>query len=190
MRVISRISVLFILTFSLVSCKEYIGMADAIPAPAHIVIGDSYYTQFVIQYEKNRHLTTNYRRGHKIPVNTQVRLLKITAKLIEVEVDNLPKPLIIKNAIKHTGDDIHQAFDKLFAKDQVSLVEFNLLERGLITKGSVAKGMSKRAVEIAIGYPPITETPSLDDNTWTYWSGRFNKFLVKFKKGRVVLVLD
>ena len=50
--------------------------------------------------------------------------------------------------------------------------------------------MSKDAVIVAIGYPPITETTNLDSNLWVYWSGRYNKFNVHFKDGKVSKVED
>ncbi len=187
MRNIFRGFFLLILVFSLVSCKKNIKPEDI---PEHIVLGDSYYTQFVIRYEKATHLTTNFRRGSSIPVNTKVRLLGITTRTIEVELNNSSQPLLIKNAEKHTGDNIYQAFDKLFGKSPVNLTQFTVPEKKQISSGTVAKGMRKSAVLIAIGYPPITETLSLDVNTWVYWSGRFNRFKVNFSNDRVTSIID
>lgn len=187
MRLLFRGLVLLLVMFSLVACKKTLKPEEL---PAHIAVGESYYTQFVIRYEKGAHSTTNYRRGAAIPVNTRVRLSNITTKTIEVELDSFAKPLVIKNVPKHTGDDIYQAFDKLFAIKKLNLKQFNSLERKHIGDGSVAKGMRKKAVTAAIGYPPITETMSLDANTWVYWSGRFNKFNVNFKNGKVISVID
>lgn len=187
MRLFTRIFLLLTLLLALTACKKALKPSEL---PAHIVVGDSYYTQFVIRYEKGAHLTTNFRRGASIPVNTPVRLLKITNKTIEVAVDNGSQTLLVKNVIKHTGDDVPRAFDKLFGKTKVNLSRFNSVERRNIKNGTVAKGMSKDAVLVAIGYPPITETPSLDSNLWVYWSGRFNRFNVHFKNGRVSKVED
>lgn len=182
-----RCVVWFLLLLSLVSCKKTLKPEEL---PAHISIGDSYYTQFVIRYEKGTHLTTNYRRGASVPVNSHVRLVDITGNTIEVKVDDLSTPLLIKSVSKHTGDDIYQAFDKLFGKEKVNLSGFSSLERENIDGGTVAKGMSKNAVKVAIGYPPITETMNLKANAWVYWSGRFNKFRVEFKSGKVSSVVD
>lgn len=187
MRFANRYLLLLLILFSVVSCKKTLTAQDL---PAHITLGGSYYTQFVIRYEKNVHPTTNYRRGGSIPVNTKVKLLKITTKTIEVELKNSAKPLIIKSISKHTGDDIYQAFDKLFAIKKVNLANFNSLERKNIKSGTVAKGMRKKAVTVAIGYPPITETMSLDVDTWVYWSWRFNKFHVNFSRGKVSSIKD
>ncbi len=182
MRIPVRGLLLLLMLFSLVSCKKVIKPEEL---PAHIALGDTYYTQFVIRYEKGVHPTTNYRRGASIPVNTPVRLLNVTNKTIEVEVDNSSQHLTVKNIQKHTGDDVYRAFDKLFAPNKVDLTRFSALEKQHIQNGTVAKGMSKDAVLVAIGYPPITETPSLDSNRWVYWSHRFNRFNVHFKDDRV-----
>lgn len=189
MKQIFHTILLLALMFTLASCKKNVFDTE-VYVPDHIVIGDEYYTQFSLRYEKATHLTTNFRRGSTIPVNTKVRLLNVTRKTIEVELDKFAKPLLIKNAQKHTGDDVYQAFDKLFAKNKVNLNQFNALELKHIRAGTVGKGMRKDAVIVAIGYPPITETLSLEADTWVYWSGRFNKFNVNFRHGKVVTIID
>ena len=187
MRIVTRGLLLLLVLLSLVSCKRALKPEEL---PADIALGDTYYTQFVIRYEKGVHLTTNFRRGASIPVNTPVKLLNITNKTIEVEVDNSSQKLLVKNVEKHTGDDVYRAFDKLFARQKVNLSKFNKLEKQHIESGTVATGMRKDAVIVAIGYPPITETPNLDSNLWVYWSGRFNRFNVHFKNGKVNRIED
>ncbi len=187
MRLLIRGLILSSILLSLVSCNKTLKPEEI---PAHIVVGQGYYTQFVIRYEKSTHLTTNYRRGKSIPVNSKLTLLAITPKTIEIKLDHTDEALLIKNVSKHTGDDIFNAFDKLFASKQVNLAQFNSLERKYIKKGDVAKGMRKKAVLVAIGYPPITQTMNLDANTWVYWSGRFNRFNVNFKNEKVSSIVD
>jgi len=187
MRKLLHGSLFLLVLFSLVACKKTLKPEEL---PAHITMAGSYYTQFVIRYEKGVHLTTNYRRGASIPINTKVELLNITTKTIEVKVENSAQPLIIKNIPKHTGKDIYQTFDDLFAKKKINLYNFNALERRNIKSGTVAKGMRKKAVIVAIGYPPITRTMNLDSDTWVYWSSRYNKFNVNFRRGKVSSVVD
>lgn len=185
-RLFRGLALLFVM-FLLASCKKTLQPHEM---PAHISVGSSYYTQFVIRYEKNTHVTTNYRRGAAVPLNTKVTLLKMTPKVIEVQLEKSPVPLLIKNIQKHTGDDIFQAFDKLFSANKLNLSRFNSLEKRQIKQGAVAKGMRKTAVVAAIGHPPITETMNLDADTWVYWSGRFNKFNVNFRNGKVSGIVD
>jgi hypothetical protein len=185
-RLVSVIAV-FTLILTLSSCKKQLLPEEL---PASVQLGGTYYTQFVIRYEKGVHITTNYRRGLSIPVNTPVQLMDITNKTILVTLPPSGQELLIKNAKKHTGDTTVQAFEKLFAKSKVDLSGFTKLERDHIKSGTVAKGMRKKAVLVAIGYPPQVATPSLDADQWTYWSSRFNKFIVHFKNGKVAKIQD
>jgi hypothetical protein len=43
---------------------------------------------------------------------------------------------------------------------------------------------------VAIGYPPITETPKLNVDRWTYWNSRFDRFIVRFENDRVARIQD
>lgn len=173
--------------FILVSCNKTLKEADL---PASIQLGDRYFTQFVIRYEKGAHRTTNYRRGEAIPVNTEVTLLEMTDQTILVKQEPSGQELLIKNVEKHTQDSIYQAFDKLFSKSRVNLSQFSKFERQHIDAGTVAVGMRKKAVLAAIGYPPKIATSNLDSQQWTFWSSRFNKFIVHFDKGQVVRLQD
>lgn len=158
--------------------------------PAGVKTGDVYYAQVAFMYEKGRHLTTNYRRGILVPVNTQVQLQDITARDISLEILPAHTPLRIENVQKHTHDSTSEAFAKLFGKKPLDLSRFSALEKENILAGKAAKTMSKKAVIAAMGYPPITETPGLDMDQWTYWNSRFDRFVVYFENDRVTRVQD
>ncbi len=180
--------VMLSMLFGLTACQMMESKPEQLPTG--IKLGETYYTQVTMMYEKGVYRTTNYRRGTLVEVNTPVKLLEISPKVIKVKVLPSNTELLIKNVVKHTGDDVYQAFAKFFAKQTVNLTHFTLLERGNIKRGTVEKGMSKNAVQVAIGYPPITRTPSLDSNQWTYWSSRFNTFIVHFENGKVSRIQD
>ncbi|BCX89892.1 hypothetical protein MIN45_P2266 [Methylomarinovum tepidoasis] len=158
--------------------------------PAGVAIGDHFYTQYSFQYEKNRHRTTNYRRGLLVPINTEVELVSWGRKGFQIRV--LPSgPVIqIENVQKHTGDTVEQAFHKMLARRPVNLRRFTPRERKLIKAGKVAVGMRKQAVIAAIGYPPVAATPTLDLDEWRYWSSRFDTFIVRFRNGKVVAIIN
>ncbi|MBW6453820.1 MAG: hypothetical protein K0A92_08585 [Methyloprofundus sp.] len=174
--------------FSLTACQ----LMNSKPAqlPKEVQLGETYYTQVTMMYEKGVYPTTNYRRGTLLEVNTPVELLEIGSKAIKVKILASNAELLIKNVAKHTGDDSYQAFTKLFAKQQVNLSRFKRMERDHIKQGTLAKGMSKEAVRVAIGYPPIVRTPSLDSNKWTYWRSKFNTFIVHFENDKVSRIQD
>lgn len=150
-----------------------------------IDIGGTYFTQFSLFQEKNEFRTTNYRRGSLIPINTQVELISIDRKHIQLRVTKTAQPLTIENVEKHTGEDSQQAFKKILGKRKVDLSRFTAKERENIFDGRVAVGMRRNAVLAAIGYPPQTETPSLKADEWTYWASRFDRFVVRFRDDQV-----
>ena len=49
-----------------------------------------------------------------------------------------------------------------------------------IKHGTIQKGMSKKAVLISWGFPPLMATLSLDDSRWTYWKKRVPHIYVDF----------
>lgn len=70
--------------------------------------------------------------------------------------------------------------------DPVALERYSKIDRKGIEEGKVYKGMSKNGVRAALGYPATHRTPSLDDNTWIYWTNRFKTIAVEFdSEGRV-----
>ena len=172
----------FFIFLTLAACAKKIPHESL---PQNIRIGGLYYTQFALQYEKDRHRTTNYRRGFLLPINTEVKLIDIDSKKIKVQIPSSGKELLIENVEKHTNDNTIQAFDKLFAPVKVNLSRFNAMERKHIKTGTVTLGMRRQAVIAAIGYPPAVGTHSLDQDQWKYWNSRFNTFIVHFKNGRV-----
>lgn len=176
------------LLFALTACQ----LTDSKPVqlPENIQLGGKYYTQVTMYYEKGRYRTTNYRKGAFVGVNTEVELLEITPKAIKIKLLPANQELLIVNVTKHTGDDVYQAFDKLLAKTKVPLSKFNALEQKNINKGAVVKGMSKQAVQVAIGYPPITRTASLDSDAWIYWKNRFHTFIVHFDNDKVTRIQE
>ena len=187
MNIFLRYLIVIIALFATTGCPKKMGDANF---SSDGKIGSIYYSQVSLQYEKGRHLTTNYRKGNLLPINSQVILQDMGGKTIELEVLPAHTKLSIVNVQKHTGDTTAQIFAKLFAKNKVDLSMFSNLEREKILAGQVAEGMRKKAVIAAIGYPPITETPSLLANKWTYWSSRFNRFNVYFENDRVKRIQD
>jgi hypothetical protein len=47
------------------------------------------------------------------------------------------------------------------------------------------KGMSKKGIMIALGYPAPSFTPDLGSDVWRYWNSRFIKCNIIFKNGKV-----
>ena len=87
---------------------------------------------------------------------------------------------LLQNASRYFGRDCPQA-----AIDALTPVEKEGLRLGI-----AKKGMRKEAVILAIGYPPLRDTPALDVKTWRYWSSRWRYFTVTFDDKGIVEKVD
>jgi hypothetical protein len=151
--------------------------------------GQTLYTQFTLYYERNCHVTTNYRKGILVPVNTQVKLVKSGKTEIVVTLPD-GQELTIKNIPNFSGEGIDGIFKRTFAATPVNLSQFTETEKKAIMAGEVTTGMRKSAVIVAIGYPPKHKTPSLESNDWQYWQSRFDTFIVHFTNDKVSQIQD
>ena len=184
----STLLILLGLASLLTGCKKDFTASE--PAAASVQPSQIYYTQFSLFQEKNNFRTTNYRKGILIPINTEVTLVSMDKDDAKLRIASTGEILNIENVQKHTNDTMPIAFSKIVSTGKVDLNQFSPAERESIIAGKAIKGMSKKAVIAAIGYPPITETPSLEGNAWTYWANRFNRFIVHFKNGKVENIVD
>ena len=148
------------------------------------------YTQFSLFQEDNNFRTTNYRRGTLIPINTAVTLQDKNTDEAKLALVDSGQTLTIENVPKFTKDDMTTALGKIIKTSKVDLNQFSQMEKRAILVGRVQIGMSKKAVLAAIGYPPQHQTPSLNGDTWTYWSSRTNRFAVIFKQDKVDHIVD
>lgn len=151
--------------------------------------GEVVYTQFSLFFEKGRHVTTNYRRGTLLPVNTPVTFVKASKNAITVTLADGRK-VIVENIRDYSGNNINGILSRTFSSLPVDLSQFTEEERIAILDGKVNLGMGKKAVLIALGYPPAHKTPSLESNQWRYWSSRFGTFIVSFENDKVAEVLN
>lgn len=129
-------------------------------------------------------VTTNYQRGVLIPVNSKVTMADVNSRQIVFMLGN--KRITLKNNAKHTGLGISDIAAEYFSVKKVNLSKFTSTERKAIKSASILKGMSKDAVLISLGRPPITRTPDLTMDTWVYWKNRWITFAVNFQNNRVL----
>ena len=91
--------------------------------------------------------------------------------------------------VKRLGVSVDEYEELILSSKPVSLRGFSAIDLKGIKKGKAFKGMSKKGVMTALGYPAAHETPSLDDSQWKYWRNRFRTVVVEFNsKGKVVNV--
>lgn len=160
------------------------------PPPLREHHGARVYTQVNLWGEHDEHIATNYRIGWHLPINSPVEILDSTEETITVRAPEIGRRFTIHNEPAYTGEDIRGLYERYFGPEPVDLSGFSEVARRAIRNGRVREGMSKEAVLLARGYPPVHHTPSTAANTWTYWVGRFEKRRIEFDRGRVVRIVD
>jgi len=152
--------------------------------------GDKLFTQFSLYYEKGHHITTNYRIGILVPINTEVEFVRANKKTITVKIPGFDAEVNFVNVKDYSGEDVAGIFRRTFGVAPVDLNAFSETERSAIKRGAVEVGMSRNAVIKAMGYPPRHKTPSLDMNQWRYWKSRFDTVLISFEDDKVISITD
>jgi hypothetical protein len=146
-------------------------------------VGETFYTRFSFFCEKDQHLTTNYRKGMLISINTPVIFLKANKK--EIVVSLCGRKISILNVPKYSGESIQGIFDRTFSRCPVNLDGYSYQDQENILTGNVEIGMDKEAVILALGYPPKHQTPTLLSPQWRYWKSKFGTFIVYFSNDKV-----
>ena len=152
-----------------------------------VIPHETYYTQCNMHSDRGKVDTVNYLVGTKIPVNSKVTITKSTSKAIFFNYRG--RTIKLTNREKFSGLDIVGVFERYFGKKPVNLKQFNKIERKGIRLGRALVGMRKKAVLVALGYPPAHRTPDLEANEWRYWRNRWDTYLVIFNEhGKVIAI--
>jgi hypothetical protein len=146
---------------------------------------ETYYTKVGFAYEKGRHLTTNYWKGTRVPLNTEVKVVGKSGGAIKIEIEPGKDVVQIKNVEKHSKVGIDTIFARYFSAAKTPETDLTPAFLEDIKAGKVTIGMTKKDVLASVGYPPAHQTPSLEGDAWKYWANRFSTTLVTFKDGKV-----
>ena len=82
-----------------------------------------------------------------------------------------------------TRADMATIARRMLSRKPVPIERFDKAAITAIKNGVLKIGMTKAQVIMARGYPPAHETPSLDLDTWKYWSSRFVTQSIVFENG-------
>ena len=126
--------------------------------------------------------TVNYQQDGLIPRCTPVKIQQFNKKILSFKDLSDERTYTL---IKHgSSPDFVAYLNKYFgtACDTNKVNSLSDIDKKGITEGSALIGMSKDAVVLAIGYPPEHKTTSLKNNSWIYWSNRFNRFAIGFNE--------
>jgi hypothetical protein len=93
----------------------------------------------------------------------------------------------------HDGKDIRIEFNSkrmrmanedyvelITSPNKISLEGLSEIDRQGIAEGKPYVGMTKEGIRIALGYPAVHRTPSLDACMWVYWTDRWTTMAIEF----------
>ena len=121
--------------------------------------------------------------GHIIiPVNTQVEIGKFRKGLVIKNLTDGQK-IFFEFHSRNMGMSVDKYIHLIASPTSVSLGGLSNIDRKGIKEGKVYAGMTKQGVRVALGYPAVHRTPSLEDSTWIYWRNRFQTVAVEFDRG-------
>lgn len=164
--------------------------AAVFAAPLALAAEGPLYTAFNTWWEQpDRMYSTNYEKGTLLPAGTEVKDIDLGGKKAKFTDAKTSVRFVVEFVDRHhpgvKADAVWARF--LTPKTFAELTQgFTGQEIEAIKAGEARAGMSKKAVIVALGYPPETRTPSLELDTWTYWRDRFRSYTVRFADGKVV----
>lgn len=159
--------------------------------------GEKLYTAYNLWYEPGKEKTLwciNYKAGVVLPAGTEVSNAGLSravagrrsgAELLAmsfVTVEDGKKYWVNFTKKFHPGKTIHDYLNIMFSEKTFTQLTEGMSETEImgIEKGVIIKGMRKKAVIVAYGYPPEHRTPSLELDVWTYWMNRFSSKEIHF----------
>ncbi|NOZ87810.1 MAG: hypothetical protein GXP49_16425 [Deltaproteobacteria bacterium] len=166
-------------------------MSSAIPASGDLgprdLEGRYMFLRYNLRFQHGGKAScVNYLTGKMIPAGTRIKILKVTNKEITFMTSEGQK-IRLRFVQKWAGKKAAQWIQTVMSQNdpRTEWSDFTSLERQGISQGKAIVGMRKKAVLVALGWPPAHRTKSLDSNRWTYWRTRFGTIVVHFENGRV-----
>lgn len=123
-----------------------------------------------------------------VPLNTAVSVGKYRRGFTLTRLDNGQLIYFEYRSGNMGGMATEEYLNLITGPQKASLKGLSATDRKGITEGRALKGMTKKGVRMAWGYPARHRTPSLDDNVWTYWRNRWVMKTVTFGNGKVTQV--
>ena len=118
--------------------------------------------------------------GHFIvPVNTEV-VIGQWRRGFTITDPSSGRVIYFEFNSRHMRMGVDEYLQLITSPTKVSLSGLSKKDLKGIRDGMAYKYMSKRGVQMALGYPAVHQTPSLRDLSWTYWKNRRVMIVVDF----------
>lgn len=130
----------------------------------------------------------NFQYVGLIPVCSEITLLAADAETLEFKVGATGRTFTYQNH-GAAGEPLDQNLARYFGAvcPRAELDALTPVEKEGVRLGVAKNGMRKQAVILAIGYPPLRDTRTLELPTWRYWSTSMSSFIVVFDDDGAVL---
>ena len=123
---------------------------------------------------------------HKIlPYGSSVKTVRSRSGFALIDEDSGRKIDVLAPRKYLAGKSLSDYLDLILSKTPVSYTDLSEIDRKGISEGRPYKGMSKKGVMIALGYPAPHRTASPDADVWYYWKNRYANYAVNFENGIV-----
>lgn len=157
-----------------------------------LVAAQGVYTLVNLHPDENRGrlYATNYQQAGLIPMCSRVFISEADDEVIKFENLDTKREyhyFYHKSAVIEFDQHLLKVFGKQCDKSKVTAM--SKVDQEGIEEGVAKVGMTKDGVILAIGYPPMHRTPSLEANRWLYWKNRFGRMRVEFEDGLVSKVV-
>lgn len=123
---------------------------------------------------------TQPRRHRIVPVNTRVDVHRWDTGFVILGKGEDEVTVFVEYDPRHMDLSKKEYVEKITTTEKVDLDALSETDQKGIERGEAWEGMTKEGVRIALGHPAQHETPSLDDDTWTYWTNRWSRYDVVF----------
>lgn len=152
--------------------------------------GKTFYTTHTIWTDYGVHRTVNYLNGIEVPVNTKVTVQFVGRNRASMETEHR-KSIFIKNERDYSGLTMLEWLDRYLSETPVKvLASPNVGGYTLSEESRVSVGHTKEQVLQLIGYPPVHQTNSLENNGWMYWKSQYDRLLISFEADTVFRIKD
>jgi outer membrane protein assembly factor BamE (lipoprotein component of BamABCDE complex) len=130
----------------------------------------------------------NYQLPSLIPMCTKVKIEDISKKEIEFVYEGKTYSYVWDKHTKKAGQSLEENFKQYFGTscDKAKVASLSQTDKNGIKSGQPIVGMTKEGILFTMGRPPIHATPSLESNTWMYWSNKWARKAIDFDDNGVV----
>lgn len=134
------------------------------------------YTCCNLHYDKEWISDANWRASAMIPAGARIKVLSYDGPIAGVEIDGKPYRVALDYSKKVTTID--EFMNKLVVKhDPRPRIERAAPKiRESIKQGRAIEGMTREEAILAVGYPSLHKTPTLDSPVWQMWTSRAGRY--------------